>query len=82
MDLSSFIMELAGRFPIILSILSVIGAIRLINKPLFAFLRAFVSSTSTLKDDELLDKVEQSKVYKGISFVLDWLFSVKLLGNK
>jgi len=70
---------LAAKFPIILSVFIVMGVSRSILKPLFVFLNAAVASTPSLKDDELLKKVEGSSVYKSLVFALDYLFSIKLI---
>jgi hypothetical protein len=68
----------AQKYPVVLGLFSVIGLMRAINKPLFAFLRTIAKETVTTKDDTLIDSIEQSKVYKSITFVLDWALSVKL----
>ncbi len=66
------------RFPNLSAILLVIGVLRAVNKPLLAFLRSYVLATPGTADDQILDSVEQSKLYKGISFFLDWTASIKL----
>lgn len=66
------------KYPVLTSIFLVIGILRAINKPFFAFLRAYVLATPSTSDDAVLDRVEQSQVYKAISFVLDWTTSIKL----
>lgn len=73
-----FIIQFASQYPIVASILMVVGVLRLINKPLFAFLNAVVVATPTTKDNEILKKVETSKAYQYISFLLDYLGSVKV----
>lgn len=73
-----FIIQFASQYPFIATILMVIGVLRVINKPLFAFLNTVVVATPTPKDNEILKKIETSKAYQYISFVLDYLGSVKL----
>lgn len=75
--LQKLIQGLAGSHPWILSALAVIGIVRVINKPLFSLLRTYVNTTSSAKDNELLDSVEKSAIYKGITYLLDWFFSIK-----
>lgn len=70
--------SLADKYPVVVGILSVMGFLRAIFKPLFAFVRSIAAATETKKDDEFLDKVESSKVYSTISFILDWFASIKL----
>lgn len=69
---------LVQKYPLLMSVIAVMGTLRLINKPLFTFLRTFVSATPGSWDDRLLNEVEQSKAYKVISFILDYLGSIKL----
>lgn len=77
-DIALFIINLVQKFPYISGVLLVVGVLRVINKPLFVFLRTFVSATPTPKDDQILDQVETSKAYKTLSFLLDWVGSIKL----
>jgi hypothetical protein len=76
------ILGFVSKYPIVATILMVMGVLRAVNKPLFALVRAFVASTPSAKDDAILDKVEQSKIKKSIEFALDYLASVKLPGAK
>jgi hypothetical protein len=76
--MNELMVSLASQYPMVLAILSGIGLLRAINKPLFALARSFVQATESKSDDVALDKIEQSKVYKGICFLLDYLMSVKL----
>lgn len=69
---------LAAKYPILLTIAAIMGMARLILKPLMTFLHEMVVVTETKRDDEILAKVETSAVYKGLLFVLDWVFSLKL----
>jgi len=68
-----------GDFGIAMQVISFVGSLRLINKPLFSLLNAIVSFTHwTEKDNLLLAKIEGSKVYKGFIYILDWVASAKL----
>lgn len=82
MDLIGIILGLVEKYPAVSSVLLVIGTMRAIFKPLMALAHAYVGSTSSKKDDEKLQEVEQSKIYKGIAFVLDYFASIKLPGQK
>jgi hypothetical protein len=46
------------------------------------FLQAVVEATPSQSDNVLLQKVMESKIYKGLAFVLDYLASIKLPGQK
>jgi hypothetical protein len=73
-----FVAQLIAQYPTAASILAIIGALRVINKPLFAFLNAVVNVTQFSWDNELLRKIEGSGAYKAFLFVMDWLGSVKI----
>ena len=73
-----FILSFAGKYPVIASILMVVGGLRAVFKPLMAVAHAYVEYSASPKDNEALAKVEGSKIYKGLAFVLDYLASVKL----
>lgn len=76
MDL--LILDLAQKAPVILSILSVIGLLRLIMKPVMSILKAVAAETKTDKDDLIVEKIESSAVWKGLCWVIDYVASVKL----
>lgn len=67
-----------AQYPWAVMALTVIGTLRVINKPLFSFFRTFVNATDFTWDNAFLDKVEGSKIYKAVSYVLDWTASIKL----
>ncbi len=73
------ILGFVSQYPIVASILFGIGAFRVVFKPVFAIGRAYVDYTPNPADNLVLDKIEQSKAVKGINFVLDYLFSIKLV---
>lgn len=76
--MDALIIQLASNYPSVIAILSAIGLLRAINKPLFSFLRSLVAATATKRDDDLLTGVEQSKAYKGLCWTLDYLTSIRL----
>lgn len=77
--LKPLIVAYGGDFGIVIQVVTIIGSLRLINKPLFSFLRAVVNFTHWTESDNIfLDKVEASKYYKGLLYVLDWVASVKI----
>jgi hypothetical protein len=67
--------------PLMGKVVSIVGTLRVVLKPLQVLpsvVKNFVSATPSTKDDELLKDVEDSKFYKSVKFVIDWIFSVKL----
>lgn len=79
--LAAFIKDMADKYPVVLSIISVMGMARLFLKPVMTFLHEIVLITPSKKDNELLKKAEESKASKSLKFVLDYLFSLKI-GNQ
>lgn len=78
--LISFILGLADKYPIAVSIFMVIGILRTIFKPLMAFIHIFVAATPGQKDDEILNKVEASGLYLKFAWFIDYISSIKLPG--
>jgi len=78
MDLSIIFVEFLAKYPIFGSIVGVVGILRLIMKPLFSFFREFVLATPSDRDDAFLNKVEGSKIYSFIVFLVDYISSIKL----
>lgn len=78
MDISVLILGFAQQYPIVASIVFVMGLARLVNKPIFAIAHSIVEATPSDSDDKVLAEVEASKIYKGVSFVLDYVGSIKL----
>lgn len=69
---------LAAQYPVLASILFIIGVARLVLKPVFSILRTIVEATPSQSDNALLDNVEKSVPMRAVMYALDWLFSVKL----
>ena len=80
--IANFIAPLVAKYPWLAMIITVLGGARLLIKPLFTFLHSVVMVTPTTKDDEFLAKTESSKAYKWAVWVLDYVFSIKLIHPK
>lgn len=77
--LKPILIAYSGEYGVIVQIMSIIGSLRTINKPLFSLLRAISEVTYwTERDNIWLDRVEQSKIYKTIIYVIDWVASAKI----
>lgn len=68
----------AQKYPVLLTIFSVMGVCRTVFKPVFEFLKKATEASDTAWDNELLNKIVASKAYKIASFLLDWSASIKL----
>lgn len=58
--------------------LMIVGALRLINKPLFSMLKMYAKMTVDESDDKAIEAVEKSKAYSVFTYILDYLGSVKV----
>lgn len=74
--------EIALKAPWVYQVVFYIGLVRLFMKPLMTFVQEVVNLTPSTKDNELLDAVLDSKIYKGITWVLDYFASLKLPQKK
>lgn len=59
-------------------LLSIIGLLRLIVKPIMELVKAITAFTPSTKDDSLVNKIIASPIYVKLLFVLDWLTSIKI----
>lgn len=78
MEYSNMVVQLAKEFPWLVGLFAAMGALRVINKPLFGALKMYARSTKTKRDDRLLRRLERSQVYQILSLVLDFSASIKL----
>lgn len=76
--MEAFIASLAAKYPWALIVVSVIGTFRVLFKPTMTYIETVVASTETKVDDNFLASLKESKIYKGISWVVDYLLSIKL----
>lgn len=67
-----------AQYPVVGSILIVIGGLRVVFKPIFSVWRAYVEYTVSPSDNLILDKVEASPIYKGVAWLLDFFGSIKI----
>lgn len=73
-----WLLDLAAKYPWLVTVLLIVGALRLAVKPVFSIWHTYVESTETTKDDEFLSKVETSKWLKLVLYALDYVASVKI----
>lgn len=77
--MEALLLGLIEKYPVMSQILMAIGILRIVNKPLFSILQSVADFTEfTQKDNELLKKILESKIYKYISYVLDYSASIKM----
>jgi len=77
-DLMPIINALLAKYGWLAAVVTWLGVLRLINKPLFTIIKTITSATKTPKDDAVVEKIETSKFWKLFEFVLDYVGSIKL----
>lgn len=76
--MEAFLSNLAVQHPFVAGTCMALIIARAVFKPLMSLIHTVVESTPSTSDDEALSKFEQSKIYKGLSWVIDYLLSIKL----
>ncbi len=67
-----------GKFGWAAQVVSIVGSLRLVFKPLMTLLDVYVKATPSKEDDNLVSEIEKKGWYKTLRFVLDWIASIKL----
>ncbi len=67
-----------GKYGFLVQVVTVIGSLRLVMKPLTELVRAYVMITPSTNDNAALAKVEASKGYKIFLSLLNYFASIKL----
>lgn len=67
-----------AKYGWVVSIITWLWVVGMIFKPLFDFAHKVVDATPTDRDNVILAKIEASKVYTSICYVLDWVLRVKV----
>ena len=75
------IVSMAAKYTWIVTILTVLGIIRFVMKPVMTCVEAVIHATPTDVDDKFLTKCQGSVLYRWFFWVLDWLGSVKPSGT-
>lgn len=74
-----FIIPFVKEYPLFATVLFAMGFLRIIFKPLFAFVDAFVLATPTAKDDAAVASFKSGPIYKWVVFAIDYFASIKLV---
>ena len=69
---------LSGKYGIIMQVISVMGTLRVVFKPLMLGLQFYVTLTPDPSDNVWLSNFMGSKWYAVIQFLIDWVASIKL----
>lgn len=79
---AAFVAGLTTKYPVVVTILTLIGLLRLLVKPVIAYLHSRAAATESPDDDARLEKAERSWWFKALMFGLDWTASIKPIGRK
>lgn len=77
-DAPQWLIALISKFPKISILIFIVGGLRLTLKPLFAFGHQFFQAWGLVSFDQVETNIEQSKFFKSLYFVLDYLGSIKM----
>lgn len=73
-----FLVTLVTKFPWLVTVLLVMGGLRMVFKPLMLAIEWYVKQTPGEADDVAIMKFQAGPIYKVLSIALDFLASVKL----
>lgn len=71
-----------SKFPQATVLFVIMGGLRAVFKPLTLAYEAYVGWTADKKDDERWGRAKESKVFKAVEKILDYIASVKLPAKK
>jgi hemolysin-activating ACP:hemolysin acyltransferase len=72
--------QFVASSPKLASVMVFMGASRMFAKPVVTFIQEIVKLTPTLKDDQFLARVVESKGWRIFAWAFDYLTSIKLPG--
>jgi hypothetical protein len=78
MFLKPMIEAYSGQLGGAIQVITIIGSLRLLIKPVMGLIEAYVLITPSKEDDLFPAKIKDNKIYKSIVYLLDWLASLKL----
>lgn len=70
--------SIVTQYPWLATVLIVIGACRVVAKPLMSLAHSFAEYTPTTKDDAIVARVEASWAWRAFCWLLDWTTSMKI----
>jgi hypothetical protein len=73
-----WILSLVSNYPKLTTLLVIIGTLRLVLKPTFAYLHTILPAMGLVAFDSEVAVIEQSKFVSALYFVLDYIGSVKV----
>jgi hypothetical protein len=81
-ELEGAIVGFLGSNPKLAVLLTVIGVLRAVFKPLMTVIDVYVQSTPSTEDDSKWAAIKATKWYKWAAWVIDYFMSIKLPTSK
>lgn len=75
--LSGLLAAYAGKYGWLVSVIAVIGTLRLCVKPIMLIAEAVVKATPSPQDDAAIANFERGAVYRWLLWCVDWIASIK-----
>lgn len=79
--MEQIIIDMISSYPAVAQVIFVIGALRIVFKPLQGIIENLVAYTDSKKDDELWAKIKENKLYKWLAWLIDYTASIKIPGR-
>lgn len=73
-----FLIPFIEKYPVLSSIVFIIGAMRVVFKPIMSAIQAYVEYTPNTNDNEMLKKIMDSYIYQKLVWLIDYVGSIKL----
>lgn len=76
--MEQLVAEMVMNYPNLMSVVVVLGVFRMVFKPIVTAVQAYVDATPSKIDDEKFEEIKKSSAYKSVSWLVDYLMSIKL----
>lgn len=74
----NFLQGLSLQYPVLVSVFAILYTVGIAFKILFSALDEFIVKSPNKKDDEILSKIKENKIFKAVFFVIDLLVRIKV----
>ena len=73
-----FISGLSAQYPVLVGIFAILYSVGIAFKLLLTALKTYVMESPSKSDDEMVNKLEENKIFKAVKFVMDLLIRLKV----
>lgn len=75
---SDLVSVVTGSQGWLVAFFTIVGILRTCLKPIFSLLHKLAAATPSTADDQVVDRIERSGFVSAITYLLDWLTSIKI----